>query len=277
LSRWKSTLAGGALEFAAENRIPTYDALFVDEAQDLMPEEVALLKAWSPNLFFVGDDRQKIYSHSEGLNAVRTLSPVPIERFLPFHYRMAPEICEMADRIQVAEGGRALSATSHYKGPQPGRIRVHGPLTRHEQIERAGEALHDQLRVYAGLIEQGDRLAVVVPRQDDRDLVLDTLEENASLVGKSKIIRARSGEVEDREYDPSFNRDQPIAILTEQGSKGLEFRAVHWLFCDEAHWRKAETYYTVVTRAKTRLDIYHGSDLPGMLAKAYSPPAGDLW
>src|SRR6266581_7492074 len=53
-SAWKKTLATGALQFLGKPRIPRYDTLFVDEAQDLTQEEVQLIAAWSPVCFFVG-------------------------------------------------------------------------------------------------------------------------------------------------------------------------------------------------------------------------------
>src|SRR5580658_1529196 len=40
LTEWKRQLALGAMEFFGQQRIPAYDALFIDEAQDLLPEEV---------------------------------------------------------------------------------------------------------------------------------------------------------------------------------------------------------------------------------------------
>lgn len=70
LVEWKRRLAAGAIQFADANRIPRYDALFIDEAQDLLQEEVDLISAWAPVRFFVGDDRQKIYPEAEGLAAV---------------------------------------------------------------------------------------------------------------------------------------------------------------------------------------------------------------
>src|ERR1700722_3982285 len=105
LIQWKRNLAAGALGFRSKKRMPRYDALFIDEAQDLLEEEVELVAEWSPVLFFVGDDRQKIYGHAEGLSAVRRIVPSSHERVLPFHYRVAPEICRVADRILTPTGG----------------------------------------------------------------------------------------------------------------------------------------------------------------------------
>jgi hypothetical protein len=181
LAAWKGILAEGAMEFSRAPRLPRYDALFVDEAQDLMPEEVRLLELWSPVLFFVGDDRQKIYEHTAGLDSVRAINPPPIEKTLPFHYRLAPELCQMADRIMVAQGGATLAATQHYNGPRPGRIDIIGPASRDDLLRQAAEKLRDQIRAYADLIQQGDLLGVIVARQNDREVIFSYLEDDPEL------------------------------------------------------------------------------------------------
>src|SRR5205809_2911860 len=83
LAEWKKQLAGGALTFRNEDRIPPYDALFIDEAQDLLPEEVDLIAQWSPVLFFAGDDRQRIYEQTDGLAKIRKIVSKEQERVLP--------------------------------------------------------------------------------------------------------------------------------------------------------------------------------------------------
>jgi len=276
-SERKAAIASEALVFVTRGRVPRYDTIFVDEAQDLLSEEVELLRAWSPILFFVGDDRQRIYN-APGLQAVRQQIPALNEERLKFHYRLARELCDMADRIQTTADGSGLAATSHYDGPKPGRVTANGPLTREQQIAVAAERLKDQLRAYGDLIAQGDRLGVIVPRRGDREAVFAALDVYPSLKGKLQIVRARSGAEGDSGYDPAFDPSCAIAILTEAGSKGLEFRASHWLFCDEQqHRRTPEIYYTIVTRPKTSLDLYFKSDLPATLAKAYAPPSIADW
>jgi superfamily I DNA and RNA helicase len=248
----KIALAEGALKFAVNSRVPKYDALFIDEAQDLHSIEVELFAKWSEVLFFVGDDRQKIYDHAEGIR--------------------------MADRVMVPESGQGLEATCHYNGPTPGKIEVSGPLSRDDILELAARKLLDQLRVYEDLLRQGDRLAVVVARTDDREVVLDFLENFRGLSGKAKIIRSKTTDLGDRAYDPSFDPDFPICIITVQGCKGIEFRAIHWVFCEElSHRFSLEHYYTVVTRAKTSLDLYYSGKLPEALARAYSQPTESIW
>lgn len=276
LADWKRSLAKGALGFSAQGRLPPYDALFVDEAQDLLEEEVALLQTWSPVLFFVGDDRQKIYNHTSGLSAIRAINPSVSEHSLSFHYRIAPEICQMADRIMKIQGGANLASTQHYSGPTPGRVEAHGPLSDTDQMDLAIGRLRDQIRVYGDFIRAGDRIGVVVPRRRQRELVLDQLEADPELNGKAQIIRARASG--DGSHSTEFDVSKPICILTVAGCKGLEFRCVHWLFCDDLSWRhRSEHYYTVVTRSKTSLDLYFEKDLPQDLARSLPPPEGDIW
>lgn len=276
LNNWKRALAIGAVGFAARQHLPQYDAIFVDEAQDLLDEEVTLISQWGRNLFFVGDDKQRIYGHPSGLPAVRGHISPGNEHILRFHYRVAPELSAVADRILRSTGSGSFASKGHYKGPAPGRVEVHKPSTEDEQLAACADVVQQQLRVYADLIEQGDRLGIIVARQKDREKVHDFFEAQPELQGKSKVIRARSGDA-DEDYDPSFD-SEPIVILTVKGCKGLEFRAVHWLFSERLeYYHSTEHYYTVVTRAKTRLDLYSEAQLPQELARAIPPSTGSIW
>jgi hypothetical protein len=278
LPQWKALLATQGADLIDERRIPIYDALFIDEAQDLMLEEVQFLRQWGRTVFFTGDDRQHIYTAASGLTAIRGSISNIIERTLQFHYRLAPEICRMADRILRTQTGQTLESTSHYEGPRPGRIVPQGPLTADQQLERCAATLHDQIRVYTDLIREGDRLGIVVARRQDREQVFAYLDADPALRGKAKIIRAPGGDGDEGNYDPTFDPEKPICILTVQGCKGLEFRALHWLFSERLSYHYTlEHYYTVVTRAKTRLDIYYSGQLPQELARAYSMASGSIW
>ena len=272
----KNLLAKKAAELVKEKRIPKYHALFVDEAQDLTEEEVKLIAAWSDVRFFVGDDRQQIYGQRRGFDAVQALVPRNNTHKLQFHYRLAPEICSAADQIMVAQGSGKLSETEHYSGPRPGRVSVNGPFPREDQLSNLIERLRDQVRAYSDLIGAGDYLGIIVARREDREAVFNYLETQEELKGKSQVVRARSS-AED-EHIPTIRSDRPICILTVKGCKGLEFRAVHWLFCEElSSYHKSEHYYTVVTRAKTSLDLYYEDCLPQELAGAAPPRSGGIW
>lgn len=270
LIEWKRRLAQGAISLANSSRIPPYDTLFVDEAQDLLQEEVDAIVAWSPVRFFVGDDRQKIFPEAEGLDAVRQIGTMHQERTLRFHYRLAPEICRAADRIFRPHGGATLESTCHYNGPRPATVTIQpSRQTRAEQLNAAVDRLKQQVRVYADFLEQGDRIGVVVARTADREVVLDHLSQEPSLGDMVQIVRAR--EAEETDHDPTLDPDKPICILTVKGCKGLEFRTVHWLFSDDlSHYHGDEEYYTVITRAKTSIDIYYTESLPDVLARAHA-------
>ncbi len=273
----KALLASGAKQIASKLKQPPFDVIFVDEAQDLTMEEVELLKIRARRLFFVGDDRQKIYSGSNGMSSIDDLLPSIDRRVLSFHYRIAPEICGMADRIMSGVSGKTLTETCHYDGPRPGRINTHQGA-HVSSISSLIQSLKAQLRAYGDRIAQGDRLGIVVPRRNDRQEIANALENETDLASKWQIVRARTGDDSDRNYNPALDASRPILIMTEQACKGLEFRALHWMFVDDlAHYRTDERYYTIVTRAKTSIDIYHEGALPSPLAKSYAPPVKELW
>ena len=110
LTEWKRRLARGAVDFVNAGRLPRYDTLFVDEAQDLLQEEVDLVAALSKVHFFVGDDRQKIHPEAEGLMAVRQIVMPDHERTLRFHYRVARQLCRAADRVLLPHSSESLES-----------------------------------------------------------------------------------------------------------------------------------------------------------------------
>ena len=277
LTEWKRVLAKGALGLKDRNLLPQYAALFVDEAQDLLAEEVELLREWSSVLFFVGDDRQQIFDSTEGLETVRELVGAEHVQGMTFHYRVAPDISRVADRILRPIAGGNLAETGHYKGPLPATVTFHNiAMSKTEQIGRSAEKLKTQLRAYEDMILQGDRLGVIVARKADRDLVHRAFEQDPQLAGKSKVLRAKDDPEE--VYDPALDASTPICILTIQGCKGLEFRAVHWLFSDDLQgFHNPQHYYTVVTRAKTSLDVYCTDALPQELTRAHADGEPPKW
>ena len=58
-------------------------------------------------------------------------------------------------------------------------------------MNTVAQRLRQQVRVYANLIEQGDRIAVVVGRTKSRDQVLDHLLKYPDLRDIVQVIRAR--------------------------------------------------------------------------------------
>ena len=163
LTEWKRRLAHGALHFIDAGKLPRYDSLFIDEAQDLVQEEVDLLAKWSDALFLVGDDRQQIFAGAEGLQAVRQVVPSDNERTLPFHYRVAPEICRVADRILLPQTGDGLAATCHYNGPQPATVMMQpNAQSRLDQMNTVAQRLSDSASRCACMQTSSNRATVLV-------------------------------------------------------------------------------------------------------------------
>ena len=267
---WKRRLAEGALAFSDQNRIPRYDALFIDEAQDLLREELKVIRAWSDYQFFVGDDNQRIYSGTAGLDPVKELVPKENIKSLSFHYRTAKIVCRAADRILVSNE-RSLASTCHYKGPEPASVHFHTqPKSKEDQITATIERLRQQVRVYADFLVQGDRIGIFVATKMQREEVLNRLKQEPDLAERVQIVRSRAQKESD--FDPSLNPNQHICILTVKGCKGLEFRTVQWLFADElSYLYQEEDYYTAITRAKTSIDVHCTNALPSILARAHAP------
>jgi hypothetical protein len=68
-----------------------------------------------------------------------------------------------------------------------------------------------------------------------------------------------------------FNLESPICVSTLHSSKGLEFRALHFLACDTLRYfprTNRNMAFTGGTRAKTSLSIYYINNLYGYLEKA---------
>ena len=272
---WKRLLAESALGFIDKGIMKPYDAIFVDEGQDLLVEELRLLLQWGKTVFFVGDDRQQIYEGSAGVESIQGVLPPQNVHALKFHYRLAPKICEVADKILAATGENALTSTCHYSGPAPASIHMEGGLSQEAQLAKCGERIADELRVYQDLIRRGDRLGVLVPRKAQRELVFQYFEGIPELAGKSQIVRARD---EGERGSSAISEASQIYILTLKGCKGLEFRCLHWLFSDDlAHRHDREVYYTAVTRAKTALSITAAGPLPNVLLQAYAQPTATDW
>ncbi|WP_081858388.1 AAA family ATPase [Pseudorhizobium pelagicum] len=245
-------------------RLVSYDALLVDEIQDLSFEELEFLNRLTDRLMLVGDDRQRVYEGGTTLELAGEICDQRID--LRHHFRISHDICSMADRILV-QNDYALSEYCHYTGPTPTPPHSVGPCSRRAQIEALIASLDIQLDTYN---EPGDLIGVVVRQRSDCDEVFEALEQIGKLSGRSQVFH--SG-VSNRH----FSEECRICITTIQSCKGLEFRALHWLFAEDDAYLTRQKAYTVVTRAKTSLAVYFNNALPEILAGAFPPAAQGLF
>lgn len=89
-----------------------YDGVLLDEAQDYLPEEVAIFRRLGKILFAVADSRQKIYSSEDCMSSLE--GAVNRTHKLRYHYRNGRRICLVADALaKDAEDYQALTPTSN--------------------------------------------------------------------------------------------------------------------------------------------------------------------
>lgn len=255
-----------AMELLEKDRRIQYDALLVDEIQDLLPEEIDVICAVSDRLMIVGDSRQRLFEVAGGLEAA--LSHNCHEITLRHHFRISPQICRVADAI-LKQGNYSLGEYCHYDGPAPTEPVAKGGLPRERQIASLLASLDLQLDTYNS---PGDIIGIVAWRKDDCDYIYGQLEKVARYSGITKLFHS---DIQHRRFDSTCR----VCIVTVQGCKGLEFRALHWMFADEHRFHTTrERAYTVVTRAKTSLTLYHDAALPACLAGAFpAPPSRGLF
>lgn len=233
-----------------------YDCLLVDEVQDLWKEELELIAKLSRNLFFVGDGRQRIYDRNEGMDTAQRLGCKVMP--LKYHYRIGRRICQVADRILPDESNVPLTEFCQYDEVRlPSSARLHALPTLEAQANELISRVETQLRAYPG-----EWIGVIAPRNEDASYVYERFQKT-KLADKVCLHNSESRE---------FDSDLPVVVLTAASSKGTEFRAVH-LFVAEAfgHHFTREKAFTVVTRAKTSLDVYHTGPIDGSLQAALSP------
>ncbi len=162
----------------------SYDALLVDEIQDLCDAELQLLSALSERIMFVGDIRQQVYLSSDLMSAAENLCDRTVE--LKHHFRISHEICLVADRI-LQNDDFSLAEYEHYSGPAPTRPAIVGPLSPSDQVGALIEALDLQLDTYN---DPSDLIGVVVGRMDECDDVLERLNSVPKLNGRCAVFHS---------------------------------------------------------------------------------------
>ncbi|MEG8245369.1 MULTISPECIES: ATP-binding domain-containing protein [Pseudomonas] len=233
----------------------TYPVLFIDEAQDYSEEDLQIFKYFAKNLCCAADLRQGIYnSGSTGTTWLQT-HRWGASITLQFHYRVAPAILEVADKIMAGKfDHKSMLGTHQYKG-DPGNVEVVSGFDLPDQIEQLIPRVLKQLAVYPNQI-----IGILVPNHVQLKQVVEELLTSADLAGV--VTNAM-----DRDFDPTFS----VWVSTVHSSKGLEFRCTHVVAADkfadfQEHERRVA--FMAVTRAKTALTIYHEKPLHPFFASA---------
>lgn len=236
-----------------------FPVLFIDEAQDYSDVDLEIFRYLAKNLSCAADMRQGIYGAGSAGTPWLEGHAWDASIKLQFHYRIAPAILEVADKIMAGKfNHEPMLETHQYKG-DPGTVDVVAGIGLTDQIKTAIQKIIKQLAVYPGQI-----IGILVPHREDVEKVVQQLHNFPGLAGKTTNAMSR-------DFDPTL----PVWVSTVHSSKGLEFRCVHVVAADQfAEFREHErrVAFTAVTRAKTSLTIYHDQPLHAFFASALAKP-----
>lgn len=242
-------------ELVAEKKLTAiYEGLFLDEAQDYLPQEIEVLKRLSKNVFAAFDSRQKIYASN---NCYKVLRRDSIEHFLRLHYRIGRNICQLADGIMANTDADSLLKDCRYdEKARPSSVEALLCSDLQDQINRIVQKLEVQVKAYPD-----EMIGVICSKNSTLEQVWSGIQETALA---NLAVRQKSNK------RVPFEHDRPVCVCTIHSAKGLEFRALHIADCDDLkNWANHRNItYTAVTRAKTSLSLYYSGDLQGYLKQA---------
>ncbi len=247
-----------------------YDAVVVDEVQDLNPQEILFLKALGGlgenGLTLIGDGGQRIYPGGFSLRALGIEVRGRSHR-LGVNYRTSRQVQHFADRLLDDE---ADDLDEGFESRRTIRNLFSGPEPEVRGFKNASEENAWVARRIAGLIEEGyepGRIGVFARRNNRIKEIEVAL----------KRMEIKSTRLDNDEY---LLDEQRVKLGTMHRAKGLEFRAVFLVSINadvlpESHavgdpddelerraalQRERQLLYVNFTRAREQLYVcYHGS------------------
>ena len=240
---------------------PPYEAVFVDEAQDFLPEEIDVLKSLGNRFFAVADSRQQLYTGGSGIERLEKTCNV---HRLRFHYRNGVAICRLADSI-----GKGMPSyektlpTCHYSEDKLPSSFEWLEVAFDKQVRSIVDHIEIQTKAFPN-----DMIAIICPKNSDVDRMHKAL---LSTSIADKILKQSS-----EDGYSEFDARKPVCLTTMHGCKGLEFRAVHGAMLESLRRfpLQRNLIFTLTTRAKTSLRLY-GDPIPPFVKSALlgiSPP-----
>ncbi len=269
-----SDLCRLAREKLESGEIPNpYDAVIVDEVQDLNPQEILLLKTiggtGQNGLTLIGDGGQRIYSGGFSLRALG-IEVRGRSRRLLVNYRTSEQIRRFADCVlgedadDLDEDAEERAGTRNlFGGPEP---EIHDFESATEEDAWVAERISDLLD--EGF--EGDRIGVFA-------------RVNRRLGGVERALKERRIESVRLKDNEDVTGDFRVRLGTMHRVKGLEFQAVFVISVNgdmlphgrsfedpddalevrEALQRERQLLYVNITRAREIVYVsYHGSPSP---------------
>jgi len=235
-----------------------YDALLIDEVQDLWRDELVLFRSLTKRLFVAGDGRQRIYDRNEGIATATSELGCEVHRLVK-HYRIGRAICRAADRI-LSDDTYLLDEHCQYnEAASKSSVKLHLHKDWEEQAINLIRRLDSQLRAFPN-----EWLAVIAPTREALKWIVERLE-SSHLSDKVKAHKTYQDNA-----DRTFDSSRPICVVTAHSAKGTEFRAVHLFAGEKLRRNVRQLGFTVITRAKTALDVYACEDIRAELQSALS-------
>lgn len=257
-----------AAELAVSDRTWTFGHIVVDEAQELSPMQWRLLVRKNPlKSFTIVGDVAQVASAAGARDWTSTLGPVFKDAWrleeLTVNYRTPAQIAEAAEAMAAANGVPITPTTAVRQGEWPVTVRQ-VPDRVVEAAADGGRAVTNdpladvildaigELRVDGGGAGEHGSVAVIAPQA----LVPGLEAVLVAALGPMLIARGAAG------------LRRPVALLSTQDAKGLEFDAVvvvepAQIVAESA--RGAGSLYVAMTRATQRLVLVASGALPAGL------------
>jgi superfamily I DNA/RNA helicase len=234
-----------------------YDAIFLDEAQDYLADEIDLFRRLTPRLFAVADSRQHIYDGPDPFEKLKAVTDH--HHPLKYHYRSGRRICQAADSLRRGDNSYSpLTPTSQYDEiSRPSTVEKVACSDWDHLADELISRLKLQMKAYPE-----ELLGVIAPRREDVELIGERL--LSSEIGAECVVQKDSDYI-------SFKDNPSICVCGIHAAKGLEFRAAHLVGGDYLpvfREKQKRLAYTGITRAKTSLAIYTIQSIPGYLEQA---------
>jgi len=234
-----------------------FDAIFVDEVQDLKADELKILARLTRRLNVAGDARQTIYE-GNGLDAAAELGLQ--KSVIEYHYRIGPAVCKVADKVRSDDTIKPLEQTCRYDDK---KVKSSAEATPCDSYRDQLDAMLVNLRLQVKAFPE-DTFGIFLPTFKD-----GLLEQLQAYLGATELA-GLVGYHTDGER--AFEEGKRIFVMTCHSSKGTEFRAVHVLAGERFRYplNRRRLVFTALTRAKTSLRLYHTGAVEPFIKSAFA-------
>lgn len=230
-----------------------YEHIFIDEAQDYSPFQLAIMKDYAKSMTILGDIAQGIFSFY-GLDRWEEIESYVFKEkeykrlHLQTSYRSTKQIMDMANRVLL---------NSNYDFPLVIPVNRHGNVPSIKKVQSIGELYDEMVSSIKIFKEKGYKKIAILTAT--RQGAIDTFDQlKRRNVTQMEVITEGHQELKEK-----------VVIIPSYLVKGLEFDAVmiedvsDETFKDETH--HAKMLYMSITRAHHDLHMFYRGSLSPLL------------